>query len=129
MKLKDAREHYYTHSGKLSDVNRQLCFAGIATVWIFVIKDSSGNFTFPNELFLPLGCFVFGLFFDLLQYFVSTVSWGIFHRIKEKENIGEAAEFVAPPSINWATIVFLCLKVCATLIGFGVLLYILSYIY
>ena len=122
MELKDAREHYYTYSGKLSDVNRQLCFAGIATVWIFVIKDSNGNFTFPNELLLPLGCFVFGLFFDLLQYFVSTVSWGIFHRIKEKGNIGEEAEFVAPPSINWTPNIFLYLKVCATLFGFGVLL-------
>jgi hypothetical protein len=125
MKLKDAREHYYTHSGKLSDVNRQLCFAGIATVWIFVIKDSNGNFTFPNELLLPLGCFVFGLFFDLLQYVFSTASWGVFSRIKENENIGEEAEFVAPPSINWAPIIFFGLKVCATLIGFGVLLYIL----
>lgn len=122
MKLKDAREHYYTFSSKLSDVNRKLCYAGIAVVWIFVIKDSRGSFTFPNELLLPLGCFVLGLSFDLLQYVFSSASWGIFHRVKEKSGIGEDAEFEAPALINWFPNIFFWSKASASLVGFGILL-------
>lgn len=125
MKLSDAREHYYTFTGKLSDVNRQLCFAGIAVVWIFVIKDSNGNFFLPQNLMFSLGCFVLGLTFDLTHYVVSSASWGIFHRIKEKKCIGEDADFLAPTWINYAPNIFFWLKVLSTLLGFATLIRIL----
>jgi hypothetical protein len=39
MKLQKARDTYYEYSGKLSDITRQLSFAGIAIVWIFRAGD------------------------------------------------------------------------------------------
>lgn len=117
MKLNDAREHYYTFSATLSNVNRQLCFAGIAVIWIFVTKEADGNYTLPSNLLFPLGCFVGGLTLDLLHYFVASASWGIFHRIKEKSEIGEDTEFVAPRQINWAPNILFWSKSILTLLG------------
>lgn len=122
MKLKDAREAYYEYTGKLSDVNRQLCFAGIAVIWIFAVKEDSGGVTISSQLLLPLGCFVLGLTFDLLQYTVQSVSWGVFHRSKENSGISEEDEIGAPAWINWAPDWLMCLKVLFTLLGYIALL-------
>jgi len=122
MKSKDARDNYYFFTEKLSDVNRQLCFAGIATVWIFVVKYPNGNFQFDVKFLLPLTCFVLGLTFDLLHYIFSSASWGIFHRLKEKNISEEDTDFLAPLWINWIPLLFFWLKVSATLFGFGALL-------
>ena len=35
MKLSEIRVAYEELSGKLSEINRQLCFAGFAVIWIF----------------------------------------------------------------------------------------------
>ncbi len=121
MKLSDAREHYYTFSGKLSDVNRQLCFAGIAVIWIFALRDESGNYSIPIDLNVPLLFFVFGLVFDLLHYLSSSISWGIFHRIKEKSGVGEDAEFKAPRWINWAPNILFYGKVFSSVIAYYLL--------
>ena len=75
MKLKDAREHYYTFSGKLSDVNRHLCFAGIAVIWIFAREDSTGDYSVPDALITPLAFLVLALSLDLIHYLIATISW------------------------------------------------------
>lgn len=36
MKLSEIRDAYEEISGKLSDINRQLCFAGFAIIWILI---------------------------------------------------------------------------------------------
>ena len=122
MNLKDARENYYTFTGKLSDVNRQLCFAGIAVVWIVVVKDGEGNqllrLGFPSALW----CFVLGLAFDLLHYFFASASWGIFHRLKERNGATENTEIEAPAWINWMPGLFFWLKVILTVVGYWFLL-------
>jgi len=100
MKLKDARDFYYFYSGKTSDLVRQLGLAGIAVVWIFKFE-VKGTPKIPESLFIPLGLIVFGLALDFLQYAIATGIWGIFHRRKELENVGEEAEFLAPRQFNW----------------------------
>ena len=122
MKLKDARDYYYTFTGSLSSVNRQLCFAGIAVVWVFAFKGDNGSHSLPETLFYPLGCFVLGLALDLCHYIVAASSWGIYQRYKEKAGIGEDEEFGAPRYINWTPNIFFWFKVVATLIGYGALL-------
>lgn len=122
MKQKEATETYRDHSGRLSDVNRQLCFAGIAVVWIFVIKQPSGNIFCEKGLVLPLVCFVSSLALDLLQYIVATLFWGIFQRVKEKSNIKEDTVFYAPRWINWPALAFFWLKVSVAFGGFFLLL-------
>lgn len=122
MKLSDARDHYYTFSGKVSDVARQLCFAGIAVIWIFAVGDSVSGFSLPAELIWPLTFFILGLAFDLLHYLIAAASWGIFHRVKEKQHIGEDTDFGAPAYINYAPLTFFWGKAIATLVGYGQLL-------
>lgn len=125
MKLEEARQHYYAHTGSLSSVNRQLCFAGVAVVWIFSVKEPSGAHSLPSDLLFPLVCFVLGLAFDLCQYVVASASWGLYQRHKEKSGISESEDFRAPREINWVPNLFFWLKPSATLIGYVSLLRIL----
>lgn len=123
MKLNEAREHFYTFSGTLSNVNRQLCFAGIAVVWIFTTKAENGAYSLPSDLLIPLWFFVGGLALDLLHYIAASASWGIFHWIKEKSNsVDENSDFLAPGYINWLPNFFFWSKTVCTLIGYGLLL-------
>lgn len=118
MNLKDAQGYYTRHSTSLSAVCRQLAFAGIAVVWIFVNKDG-GQYSIPNDLLFPLTCFVVGLAFDLLQYFYASAAWGIYSRLKELE-LGDNStnDFLAPRWINWPTILFFWLKAIALITGY-----------
>lgn len=118
MRLKDALENYYTFSTSLSNVNRQLCFAGIAVVWVFVVKGENGSHELPSELIFPLGCFVLGLALDLCHYISATIVWGLYHRNKEKCGVSPETEFGAPHIINWPAILFFWAKVISTLIGY-----------
>jgi len=83
MKLSEYRETYEYFSGKLSDVARQLAFAGIALVWLFKI-DIKPVPKVPGELLLPLALIAIGLLCDLLHYIVATCIWQKFHRTNEK---------------------------------------------
>ena len=99
MILKDAVENYYTHSGKTSEIVRQLGLAGIAVIWLFK-QDSKQFAQIPVDLKLPLFLIIIGLTCDLLQCAVSTLIWGAYHRHKEKSGISSTDEFEAPISIN-----------------------------
>lgn len=111
MKLGDALENYNYYSGKLSDIVRQLAFAGIAVVWVF--KADKLN-TIPPELIRPTLLIVVALALDLMQYFYASIAWSCFHRYMENRarNTMAAAdeEFLAPRAINWASIAFFYLK-------------------
>jgi len=126
MNLSDARETYYFYSGKLSDINRSICFAGIAIVWIFVTKISTSEIRIEKEFLVPLILFVFSLAFDLMQYLTSTITWSMFHRIKEKNDTTEDSEFMAPRWFNWPPLVMFYLKVLSTIFAYIVLLKIIS---
>lgn len=118
MFLSDARENYYTFSATLSSVNRQLCFAGIAIVWVFSTEEANGAKSLPSELLLSLGFFVIGLSFDLLHYIIALATWGIYHRICERNGIGEETEITPPNYINWIPLGCFWLKSVATLAGY-----------
>ncbi len=124
MKLEDARANYYTFSSKLSDVNRQLAFAGIAVVWVFVVRGPQESYEIPHGLLRPLIMFVVGLGFDLGHYISSALIWGLYHRFKEVElNGNEKLEFRAPAKINWPAISFFWLKVTFIIFGYALLLH------
>ena len=131
MKLEDAREAYYTASGKLSDVTRQLGLAGIAVVWIFRSGDkSAAGISWTHFLLWPLACFVTTLMADMLQYAYASLAWGIFHRSKERSlqqlklSVEKQAEenFKAPRQINYLTDAFFWSKAMFASIGYGLLL-------
>jgi hypothetical protein len=91
VKLHDYRETFYTFSGKASDLNRQLAFAGIAIIWLFKKEPLSG-LTVPRELVLPGLLIVASLTVDMLQYCIASVLWRTFYRSKEKLKVAEDKE-------------------------------------
>ena len=87
MKLSEIREAYEDLSGKLTDINRQLCFAGFAIIWIF--NKSTGDFSVPQDLYLPAFLLCSALFADLLQYIVSSALWYIYYLKKRSNHNGD----------------------------------------
>ncbi len=122
VKLEDSRGYYSRHSTSLSAACRQLAFAGIAVVWIFVIK-KDGQVAISQNLLVPLSFFVGGLAFDLIQYMYASAAWGIYNRIKElQSDITIETEFKAPKVINWPTNLFFWAKSIAVVFGYYFLL-------
>src|SRR5215208_1329761 len=104
MQLKDTQEAYQYYSGKTSDIVRQLAFAGLAVIWVF--KTDAGGRQIINPQLLLAGIFlILGLTLDFLHYVVGTLVWGAYNRKKEKQLKHTNKEFLAPPKINWPTII------------------------
>lgn len=110
MKLKDALDNYYFHSGKTSELVRQLGIAGIAVIWLFRFE-VQGTPKIPEQLFWPLMLIVVGLACDLLQYSAATWVWQVFIRHKELAGVSHEEEFLAPEKINTFALVFFWVKV------------------
>ena len=100
MKLSDFRGDYYALSGKASDVARQLCFAGIALIWIFK-PEKGGLLAVPVQLHTPAALFVVALAFDLLQYVLGSAIWGVFSRYHEWHGKKPDDLLEAPGYFNW----------------------------
>ena len=83
MTLKDAREAYYTYTGNVSELARQLSFAGIGVIWVFRSKEAPSGFVWDPSLRWTATLFVAALALDLLQYVYASLAWGVFHRQKE----------------------------------------------
>jgi hypothetical protein len=127
MILADLREEFYSHTGSLSTVNRQLAFAGIAVVWIFVVKKNSEIYI-PDGLFWPLVLFIFSLMLDLSQYFYSSIAYQSLVDKKETElrtgnTFKEDTEFSINPVVNKFAEWCLYLKAASSIAGFVCLLY------
>ncbi|HSU16310.1 hypothetical protein [Longimicrobium sp.] len=122
--LAEARESYYTLSGKASDAVRQLGFAGIAVIWVFK-SETRGAVSVPDALLLPGLLTVAGLFLDLLQYVFATVLWSTFIRRRERAGTLPGDLITAPPSINWPANTCFYLKIAlilAAYVGIGLYL-------
>lgn len=124
MKLKDIRDDYYSFSKKLSDITRQLSFAGIAVIWTLRLGegDSSG-IIYEKSLLIPLATFVLVLALDFLHYFWATLAtrmvnnhlWKLYHDNEKKVDF--------PSWINRITEGFFFSKVILYAIGQGILIY------
>ena len=113
MKLKEAKEAYQECSGILSTNVRNLCFAGIAIVWVFRVGSD-----IPAPLICPLLLFVASLSFDLFQYIYSSAAWIIFYHWKEHKGLDDESETKGPIWINWPAEALLILKVLAVCAGY-----------
>jgi hypothetical protein len=91
VKLQDYRNDFYTYSGKASDLNRQLGFAGIALIWLFK-KDVAGIPAIPGELIIPGVLIVASLTLDMVHYSVASIIWRCFYRRKEDAGVSEGQE-------------------------------------
>lgn len=127
-KLKRAQllELYQYHSGKASDVARQLAFAGIATIWLFHVGDA-GHSAVPTGLIPPLEFLSIALGLDFLHYAICALVWGAYHRIRERRRTHQAddKDADAPRWINWPGLSLFWLKLIAVTVGqFLLILYI-----
>jgi hypothetical protein len=117
MSVADARKHYEYNSARVSELVRQLGFAGIALVWVFRETGSNGP-VLPRGLLGPGVLIVAALGFDFLQYVTAAGFWGAYARLKERADV---EEFEAPAWINWGAIVLFWAKVIALLAAYGFL--------
>jgi hypothetical protein len=118
--LKEARDSYGYSSGKLSDVVRQLSFAGIAVVWMF--KTGTGGIPFDARLVWPLKFLVSSLALDLLHYAYAALAWGRFAHMREKDGVKDADEVFPDESINWISLVFFWSKAFLCVVAYVLLL-------
>lgn len=114
-KLSDFREGYYVHSGKVSDNVRSLCLSAVAIIWVFK-QDAAEATNLPAPLYWALLWVFVALALDFAQYLYASSAWGVFVRIKEKQNITDDQEIVAPEFLNWPSILFFHLKTLAALL-------------
>lgn len=121
MKLSDFREDYYEFSGKVSDLVRQLGFAGLGTIWIFK-HESAGQINVPKELIPVAALIILALTLDFLQYVIATMIWGRFARRHEKKGKRESDELTAPPWSNMPANICFWGKVLIMVIAYGLLL-------
>lgn len=115
MNLKEIRDSYENISGILSSVIRQINFACIAIVWIFVDKDKP----IVNQLLLNACLFVVvSIVLDALQYFISTLVWHITYILKHKVDVKD--EGVAVRDSEWKNAIpWLLLYSKCIVTGFG----------
>ena len=84
MKLSEIRKAYEDLTGKLSDINRQLCFAGFGIIWIF--NKTSNELSVPPQLYVPAIWLISSLFIDIIQYIYSSLTWAIYYNIKREKD-------------------------------------------
>lgn len=124
MKLSDVRKAYYDYTAQTSALVRQLCYAGIAVIWLFKIESSESKIPqIPEDLIVPLFCIVAALAFDFFQYAVASFIWGFYHRCKEKYPYkSKDKDFLAPRYFNWFGIFFFWSKVALVITAYVLLL-------
>ena len=120
MKLSKYKEEAQYFTGKLSDINRYLAFAGIAVVWIFKNENES-IYNIPAELVFPIILFVISLFLDIVHYLCGATIWTIFFRYHEKKSEGQK-DIKAPKILPNILYIFFYLKVISNLIGYILLI-------
>lgn len=122
VKLEEARDAYYTHSGTASSVCRQASFAGIAIIWIFK-NENAGVFTLPETLLCPTLFLLLSLLSDLLQYMYSSAASGVFHRNMEKKHgVDYTGDVFMPKQLNWPTNLFFWGKLVFLVFGYVLLI-------
>lgn len=117
MLVKEFLSAYDESSGQVSDLSRNLAFAGIAVVWVLRVGTDSGGIAISEDLILPLYCFVAALIVDFAQYIYKTLLWGgmnwyFWNKHQDMEYSVEVSGWVNAPThiLFWGKI---------TLVGFG----------
>jgi hypothetical protein len=126
MKLNDYREAFYTFSGKASDLNRQLAFAGIALIWLFK-RDVGAQLTIPSELLYPAVFIVASLALDMLHYCIAASIWHWFYRTKERAGVTDNAQLKRhSPSLEWPIYSIFWAKIAFVLMAYiGIFVFLL----
>jgi len=121
MKLSEYKQDFYSFTGKLSDINRQIAFAGIAIIWIFKRTDGTEPII-CSELVFPAILLALALAADILQYIYQSIAWAIFHRQNEKRKTEDDPEVSASPIMNYPSWLLFGLKVLLVIIAYIIII-------
>ncbi|MBN2609933.1 MAG: hypothetical protein JXB00_00080 [Bacteroidales bacterium] len=124
MEIGEFRKKAHEFTAKLSEINRNLAYAGIAIIWIFKIQNSN-KITIPNALLFPLLFIVLTLILDITHYIYNSIIWSLFHRRKEKEGL-KNNDIKAPKWYSNVAYFIFFGKVLTNLIGYIFLILYLS---
>jgi hypothetical protein len=126
MKVSKLKEDYSKASAKVSELVRQLSFAGIAVIWILRTGEHAGGIKYSNHLLLPLVLFVASLAFDLLHYIYKTIVTGLLNLYFWRKYKDEEKDVPYSGKWNWPTNGFFWLKATLVVVAYY---YLLSFIY
>jgi hypothetical protein len=126
MKIAKLKEDYSKASGKVSDLVRQLSFAGIGIIWILRTGEHAGGIKYSTHLLRPLGLFVATLALDLLHYVYKTAVTGSLNSYYWRKYKNDETDVPYSGKWNWLTLGFFWLKVVLVVIAYY---YLLSFIY
>ncbi|WP_421805709.1 hypothetical protein [Flagellimonas sp.] len=116
-KLSEFKEDYYFFTGKLSDINRQIAFAGIALIWVFK-KGENSEFQIDSELILPAILIVGALAFDIFQYIYQSITWSIFYTYHNRKHKSEDKKIKSPEYLNYPSWMLFFIKVILVLFAY-----------
>ena len=124
MKVDKYKEVYEKASSKLSDINRNLAFAGIGLIWIFTKTDTKS--IIPEELILPAIFLVISLTCDMFQGIYKVIVWAIIFRRREieieKNDWKREKEFDHSSNLNIPTWFFWGIKILLVLMAYFIIL-------
>ena len=134
MTLKEIREDYVRYSTNVSELSRNLAYAGIGIVWIFKQSNTNDELlstfmsSIPSELKWPLILFIVVLILDLFQYVIQTAIWYPYYakhkeiHKEEKEDDVNLQEPEIYSAIHWCFWVFKLLFVIIAYFMLGMFL-------
>lgn len=125
MKLSEYQNDYYTFTGKLSDIARQLNFAGIAIIWIFKTNFKE-KILFDQSLLISAILIICSLSADLLQYSYQSTTWSIFYHVKKKQGKNDDDIIPTPEYLNYLSWILFVLKIILLVISYIMILVFLS---
>jgi len=124
MKVDKYKEVYEKASSKLSNINRNLAFAGIGLIWIFTKTNTKS--IIPEELILPAIFLVISLACDMFQYLYKVIVWAIIFRHREteikKNQWTREKEFDHSSNLNIPSWFFWGIKILFVLIAYFIIL-------
>jgi len=117
MKLAEYRETFYVFSGKASDLNRQLGFAGIALIWIFK-TGVDDKIAIPTALQWAGILIVISLALDMFHYCVGAAIWRCFYRRLETKGVTEDEDITHSQYLELPILGLFMFKVAAMMVGY-----------
>lgn len=117
MKLSEYKEDYYFFTGKVSEITRQLGFAGIALIWIFR-DDVNGKIIINESLLLPAILIVSALAVDFTHYIVQAITWSLFYQHHKKKVSSEESEVTSSERLNIPSWILFSIKVLLIIIAY-----------
>jgi hypothetical protein len=114
MKLNDYKTDYEGASRQLGDINRNLIYTGFGLIWLF-----GGKGQVLLDYFWPTVFLLFGASFDLIQYFVSTLTWFFeFKRIEKLNPNDYTTEYQHKEELTYPIWAFFWLKIVFVILAY-----------